>query len=88
MSTKLSRRGFLEVSGVALGGLALGCRPALDGQTLTTQQAENTCGYPVGQSPGGTLARTRWGFARHAPDLATTMRSFLGTGSPPGRLAQ
>ena len=96
MSNKLSRRDFLMASGVALGGLSLGGAVAGAGlgKALTTQQCgDNGCGYPV--DPESTQ---RYSYPKRLkkfkrdmqPDLAADeMRiTFLGTGSPPGRLAQ
>ena len=97
MSSKLSRRGFLKASGVAVGGLALGGAVAGTGmgKTPTTQQCdENGCGYPV--KPKSTQQysypnRLRKFTPDMWPDLADDeMRiTFLGTfGGPPVRRAQ
>ena len=97
MSSKLSRRGFLEVSGLALGGLAL--RGAVAGTGMgkppTTQQCDdNGCGYPV--KPKSTQRYSYPNTLRKftpdmQPDLTDDeMRiTFLGTfGGPPIRTAQ
>ncbi|MGE5531108.1 MAG: hypothetical protein ACM3VW_03190 [Bacteroidota bacterium] len=103
MSCKLTRRGFLMASGVALGGAALG--PAVPfasavagtgmGKPPEAQQCdENACGYPV--NPKTTLGysypnRLRKFTRDMWPDLADDeMRiTFLGSfGGPPVRRAQ
>jgi ribonuclease Z len=96
MNSKISRRDFLKASGVALGGLTLGGAVACTGvgvAATTEQCAENTCGYPV--DPESTerysYPNRLKKFTRNMqPDLAADeMRiTFLGTGNPPGRLAQ
>jgi ribonuclease Z len=97
MSSRLSRRRFLEASGLALAGLPLAGAMAgarMDKTSSAQQCDDNGCGYPV--KPKTTLGysypdRLRKFTPDMWPDLADDeMRiTFLGTfGGPPVRRAQ